>query len=302
MKFFHTIKNLPTLCAITILITTSVHGKISDNIQDKIPRVIYGQDNRIEVDSYPDRLFRDSAKSVAGMVTKDMLIMKNGKYKIIISDQNSSLKICKNEKFYKQIAPIICSGFLIAKNLLLTAGHCVTSKSVCNNLKWIFEYKNQTSKIPSNNVYSCKKIIATGIRSKDKRDFSIIELDRDVEDRVPLELNFENNLTINQELVIIGHPAGLSMKIADNGFVRSNANPNYFVANLDSFHGNSGSPVFNKKTGLVEGVLVRGEQDFIHDIANKCFKIKRCLNESCRGEDVLKINAINKSFSMNQYL
>ena len=36
----------------------------------------------------------------------------------------------------------------------------------------------------------------------------------------------------------------------------------YFTANLDTYRGNSGSPVFNAITHKVEGVLVRGEQDF----------------------------------------
>ncbi|NKC16754.1 MAG: hypothetical protein GKR94_32545 [Gammaproteobacteria bacterium] len=41
-----------------------------------------------------------------------------------------------------------------------------------------------------------------------------------------------------------------------------NTHEDYFVANLDPFGGNSGSPVFNADTLTVERILVRGEQDF----------------------------------------
>ena len=37
----------------------------------------------------------------------------------------------------------------------------------------------------------------------------------------------------------------------------------FFVANLDTYGGNSGSPVFNSDTHEVEGILVRGEADFV---------------------------------------
>lgn len=39
----------------------------------------------------------------------------------------------------------------------------------------------------------------------------------------------------------------------------------FFMASLDAFVGNSGSPVFNKETGLVEGILVEGAEDFKED-------------------------------------
>ncbi|MEK7233144.1 MAG: S46 family peptidase [Elusimicrobiota bacterium] len=37
------------------------------------------------------------------------------------------------------------------------------------------------------------------------------------------------------------------------------SNPGFFVANLDTYGGNSGSAVFNVETNLVEGILLRSE-------------------------------------------
>ena len=54
-------------------------------------------------------------------------------------------------------------------------------------------------------------------------------------------------------------------KVAGGAKVRSNNNGVYFVANLDTYGGNSGSAVFNLQTREVEGILVRGENDYVYD-------------------------------------
>src|SRR5690606_16809522 len=49
----------------------------------------------------------------------------------------------------------------------------------------------------------------------------------------------------------------------------------------------SGSPVLNASTHEVEGILVRGEIDFVYK--NGCLASKRCDQNACRGEDVTLI-------------
>ena len=75
---------------------------------------------------------------------------------------------------------------------------------------------------------------------------------------------------------------------------RKYSNENYFSANLDSFEGNSGGPVFNSNDHFVEGILVRGEDDYIWDDKRDCFKVKKCLDRSCSGEEVTRISAIKR--------
>ena len=62
------------------------------------------------------------------------------------------------------------------------------------------------------------------------------------------------------------------------------------MANLDTYGGNSGSAVFNAKTGLVEGILVRGEQDYVQK--GDCRVSNVCPADGCRGEDVTKILSV----------
>jgi hypothetical protein len=52
--------------------------------------------------------------------------------------------------------------------------------------------------------------------------------------------------------------------------------------------------VFNAHTGLVEGILVRGESDYESNSVDEknCMRVKKCVMEECRGEDVQKIPPI----------
>ena len=60
----------------------------------------------------------------------------------------------------------------------------------------------------------------------------------------------------------------------------------FFVANLDTYGGNSGSPVFNAASYKVEGILVRGENDFVTN--GTCYVSLVCPTTGCRGEDVTR--------------
>jgi len=68
--------------------------------------------------------------------------------------------------------------------------------------------------------------------------------------------------------------------------VRSNSpNLDWFVANTDTFVGNSGSGVFDANTKELVGILVRGAQDYVAD--GSCNRVNVCPNDGCRGEDVI---------------
>jgi hypothetical protein len=81
--------------------------------------------------------------------------------------------------------------------------------------------------------------------------------------RRPLAVRSAGRVAKGQPLFVIGHPNGLPTKFADGAQVRGNAHKDFFVANLDTYGGNSGSPVFNAVSLEVEGILVRGENDFV---------------------------------------
>ncbi len=206
--------------------------------------------------------------------------------------------VCEGTRFVNQPNPGMCSGFLIAPDLLVTAGHCVKIENFCSTFKWVFDFyvdKNtQTAglDIKEENVYSCKKVVVGALSDFFGMDFGVVQLDRIVKDRKPLEVRSEGLVPSDAQLVVIGAPSGLPTKIAPGAVVRTNSEPFYFTTNLDTFAGNSGSAVFNAKTGVVEGILVRGEDDYELNPFRMCIQAKTCESTGCRGEDVSRMTSI----------
>ena len=249
--------------------------------------VIYGEDNRVDVFESSDALLREASLSVAAFMSQDYL-HKSGNGFVLSGRTLKDRGICETERFAEQTSLASCSGFLVAPNVLITAGHCVKSKEGCDSGSWVFDYKvsihGEKIRVPETSVYSCKRVIKKVLDPILRRDFAVIELDREVSGRKPLRLRESGKVSVGDRLAVIGYPTGLPLKIADDGVVRR-LEKHFFVTNLDTYHGNSGSPVFNAKTGVVEGILVRGDDDFVKS-PEGCQVSKRCSETGCRGEDV----------------
>jgi len=259
-------------------------------------KVVYGDDDRLDIFEVQNAMHLLLAKSTAAMISKSNLKDRGDKVGISGSSLQSR-GICASAKYAKQITAANCSGFLVGKKLLVTAGHCVTSAASCNNFRWVFDFNLNTEKqmdfaVSKDSVYSCKKVLSQTLNRSTLDDYALIELDREVTDREPLEVRTEGRVASREALLVIGHPTGLPTKVADGAMVRKNNNPFFFQANLDTFAGNSGSAVFSDETGLIEGILVRGETDYVYNRTLGCKVPKVCSNTGCRGEDVTRITNI----------
>jgi MYXO-CTERM domain-containing protein len=116
----------------------------------------------------------------------------------------------------------------------------------------------------------------------------VVRLDREVVGRTPAVVNAAPTaLPDDHPLVINGYPTGLPLKIDDGANVRdARADTlDFFVANLDTFGGNSGSGVFDDTTKQLVGILVRGEVDYVFDPEAECDRVNVCPNDGCSGED-----------------
>lgn len=230
---------------------------------------IYGEDDRHDVYEYHDKKIAALAGSTVALFSKKNLkerLFGEG-FKIKSSSLKSEMGVCKEERFSEQPATAFCSGFLVAPNKIMTAGHCITNESECKDVRLAFDYKMLDANTPNlkldpSQVYSCKRIIKRTF-NKTGADFTLIEIERPVTGRTPLKLAKAEAIKAGTEVFTIGHPSGLPAKITDSGYVRMvRGHEGYFVTNLDSFGGNSGSAVFNAKTLEVEGILVRGRKDY----------------------------------------
>jgi subtilisin-like proprotein convertase family protein len=257
--------------------------------------VIYGDDDRKEVfDPTNSSQMVELSRSTAALVKTGTLTPAPGapnSMQLPTKTFGTAYGLCASEPFKDQPNPAFCSGFLVAENILVTAGHCVETQTDCSSTSFIFGFGYETqgqnvTLVPKANIYTCKRLIAQNVGGSNQSDYAVVELDRVVTDREPLSYRTTGMVDKGAALTVIGHPAGLPTKIAGGASVRTSSLPAYFVANLDTYGGNSGSAVFNNVSGEVEGILVRGENDFVTQ--GSCRVSNRCTNEGCRGEDVTR--------------
>jgi hypothetical protein len=256
------------------------------------PSVIYGQDDRLDFYQVQSPQWQERARSTVALINNNKLLPVVNGFQIKTANYGVSQNLCSSEPFFEQVTAAFCSGSLIAPDIIMTAGHCIRSPTACKNTQFVFNFAYQSfaqdpTFVGRDDVYSCQKLIHSELNSSNLSDYALIRLDRPVVGRSPLPIRQAGEVAEGDSLVVIGHPSGLATKFADNAFVRS-ANPEkYFIANLDTYGGNSGSAVFSHQTGLIEGILVRGETDFKYK--NGCYVSNICDDDKCRGEDVTRV-------------
>lgn len=265
--------------------TLSNDPKISAN-------VIYGSDGRLDVYQLTDDRLKKLAASTVALIKNSSISSSTSSSTILGKNFGSQMNLCASEKYFEQDTAAFCSGSLVGADLVLTAGHCIETLADCESTRLVFDFAVKAigvlpKQIPNSEIYKCKEIVKT-IRNNSGQDFAVIRLDKPVTNHPVLKLRRQGELSVGEELTVIGHPVGLPTKITSGGKVRSISNSEYIVASVDTYGGNSGSAVFNAQTGLIEGILVRGEQDF--EQRGSCYVSKTCLDDSCRGEDVTRIS------------
>ncbi|GAB4420971.1 MAG: hypothetical protein OHK0056_31680 [Bacteriovoracaceae bacterium] len=256
---------------------------------------IFGRDDRVDILSRPE--LKEYSRAVAVGVINGLWTDKGNGFSELWADPIDEF-MCKDERFIKEKSvSYACTGFLVAEDLLVTAGHCAvnvgeisnSSENYCEAYTWLFDYNSQTdtSNIPNENIYKCKEIIYA-IQSEvdgQSHDFALIKLDRKAIDRRPFKLA-KMSASLNQSVTMIGHPMGLPMKFAGNArIIKTNVGRSFYT-NLDAFSGNSGSPVLNSRNEVV-GVLVAGNpaNSTYTDQSLRCERYNRCddLGRNCRA-------------------
>jgi V8-like Glu-specific endopeptidase len=267
-------------------------------------KVIYGVDDRVDVFEATNQKHVELSKSTAAMIPSYKIKSHNSYESLLSGNSLEEGGKCASEKFAEQPTVANCSGFLVAKNKIVTAGHCITSEADCKSNSWVFDYKVSYSSqgeviVDNSKVYKCKSIISRSLDGSTQNDYALIELEESVEDRKPLKFRTTGKAKVGDSLVVIGHPTGLPTKIAAGAEIRTIGDV-FFTANLDTYGGNSGSAVFNATTGVVEGILVRGDTDYVWSSSQGCQVSNVISSTGGRGEDVTLITNIKELSSIAQ--
>jgi V8-like Glu-specific endopeptidase len=244
------------------------------------------------------------ASSTAGMF-RNVKGVKVGSHTILPPQKlGSEMGLCEGERFAEQSNAVVCSGFLVGPDLLVTAGHCIQTQDDCNETSWVFDYKLKAKNnradvmVDNESIYKCSKVIEAKLFSDEdgtRIDYSLVKLDRVVKGKKPLKIRTKSKVATNTDIVVIGHPSGLPQKVSAGAKVLVNDDKHYFKTNLDTFGGNSGSAVFDEKSGQVEGILVRGAKDY-ERAPEGCMRVHKTTDEisdfARYGESVSRITDI----------
>jgi hypothetical protein len=262
-------------------------------LRDK-QRLVYGVDDRKDYYEIDSAGARANADSVAALFdAADVVDLGNGRSRLEVTTFKRAYRLCDSEAFASQPCGAFCTGFLVAPDVVASAGHCVDPKYLAHpeRLRFVFGYRmidkdTAVIEVPSAEIYSGKEIIRHRL-TPSQSDWSLIRLERAVANHVVLKMRTAGTIALNAPVYVIGHPCGLPLKYAPGANVRANDPEAYFVANLDTYGGNSGSPVFNA-AHEVEGILVRGGTDFVYKGA--CQVSVVVPTSGGRGEDVTRIS------------
>lgn len=225
---------------------------------------------------------------------------KRGLIDLDFAPMTETWGVCSEARFASQpVAPIPCTGFLIAPDLLVTAGHCMLNSGeirdgmtpFCESFSWLFDYRVErdgsvgVKDISPDRIVACKRVIyAVNKPDYDKaknhytfrRDIALIQLER----ALPGRRNFKfanEQVRRGDAVATIGYPLGLPVKTTLRGKVTDLGTADYFSANLDVLGGNSGGPVLNSRDEVV-GVVVRSfpDDDLVAHRKLQCDVLNTC--------------------------
>jgi hypothetical protein len=261
---------------------------------------------RLDFHEIPEHHVRQNALSAAAVCMKaDLIPDSTGYFMLRVKNYGQTFNLHEKEPFYNQpvAASSMCTGVLVDEDIVLTAAHFANEKNVID-LRFVFDFVMQGPKTPVTRIH--EKDIYKGVEilqrfHNPESDWTLVKLDRNVAGREAVKLSKEK-VFLEQPVYVIGHPCGLPLKFASGAYVGDvDTSDSYFMADLDIYSSNDGSPIYSAETHELIGIVSRGRaRDFRwtgkgwlslsypHDHDDLNFYGTRCTRASEFGKYVVK--------------
>ncbi|HYO70989.1 MAG TPA: trypsin-like serine protease, partial [Archangium sp.] len=197
----------------------SAQGAPAPELGEKQSEVVYGTDSRQDVYAHPDATLRLRAQqaTVALMNPSNFNATNPNNVTFPGSTLGSAYNLCPTERFRDDPTAAFCSGTLIDDDLVLTAGHCVTSASACTNTRFVFNFYRTSATamqpVTTADIFSCQSIVVRQQATVNGQnlDYAIVRLDRPATPRfVPAPVRAGNTaLAAGQAVTVIGSGSGI---------------------------------------------------------------------------------------------
>ncbi len=257
--------------------------------------VIYDEDGRQDIVAMEDGPIKDavarSARSVAAVFHANSLEKQNGGVTLNHEVAAEKFGFVPSTRFGDQPTAATGTAFVVGERHLLTAGHNISegNKKV---KRFVFGYEVDSRgaarlQVPKEWVFTPVRL--QKVEDARGADWALVEVDRAL-DRDPLHLSTKP-VEKEDRVYYIGFPRGLPIKYAGGARVMDPGTGPFFKANLDTFKGCSGAPVFDKDNNVV-GIHVRGIEESA-SVAGGWTDRKVVTGEGdAQGEEVTKISAL----------
>jgi len=224
----------------------------------------WGNDDRMDIYKVTDIHIRKNAKSVACICDRRSL-RDNGDGTFIMDVRNyrEEFSLSIVEPFHDQpiSAGRLCTGFLVAPDIIATAGSVFGNRRLSDYF-FLFGFELTAPGavkviFHKGNIYKGVEIIEENNNRETRSSWALIKLDRKVINR-PIVKLAEKKVSLNTPVYTIGHPIGLPLKFGE-GVIVGESSYAFFSTSLDIYQGNSGNPVFNSETHEVVGLITHGD-------------------------------------------
>ena len=248
----------------------------------------------LENDSMTASQYEIAKKATVAIIRKENLHEKN---LYVLKDL---YRYCTSQPFTEQKIWAGCSGTLVAKDVVLTAGHCVRSTADCENLSIALDFDSSTSideiRTNTSKLFSCKKILYSSkpIPKTQLKDWALIQITKPVLDRQFIKL-YPAQTPAAADIFALGHPMGIAKKIStgfihqeDNDYNSKNPTSPFYKSRFLTPAGLSGGGVYSADYKFF-GIVVRGGAAHESD-DGKCIVPTECTLQSCPWAEIQKVD------------